>query len=172
MLPLGKFIRKVAIVALFSVRDGPLEHPAMTDWQPYREPLRATLTRTLSIALVAGGVAALLSGGGIKRWSLLSLVMLWPAFGGHWIDLLFLNGIRPHLPSTPVVQRLARLAVWFAGGILLAAGARLTAGVLLARTRLSWLTWATAGALFIGVELVAHAALHLRSRPSFYDGRA
>lgn len=143
----------------------------MTDWQPYHEPFRATLTRTLSIALIGGGIFALLSGG-IKRWPVLSLLMLWPAFGGHWIDLLFLNGIRPHLPSTPVVQRLARLAVWFAGGILLAAGARLTAELLMARSRLSSLTWATAGALFVGVELVAHAALHLRSRPSFYDGRA
>ena len=143
----------------------------MTDWQPYREPLRATLTRTVGIAIVAGGVAALLTGR-IRRWPELSLVMLWPSFGGHWIDLLFLNGIRPHLPSTPVVQRLARIAVWFAGGVVLAVGARLTAKLLLEWFRLSWLTWATAGALFIGVELVAHAALHLRSRPNFYDGRA
>ena len=143
----------------------------MSDWQPYREPFRATLTRTIGIAIVAGGIAAMLSGG-IKRWPVLSLVMLWPSFGGHWIDLFFLNGIRPHLPTTPVVQRIARLAVWFAGGILLAAGARFTTRLLLERPRLGWLTWAIAGALFVGVELVAHAALHLRSRPSFYDGRA
>jgi hypothetical protein len=56
----------------------------MSDWQAYKEPIRVALTRTLSIALVAGALSALL----------------------------------------------------------------------------------------IGVELVAHAALHLRNRPSFYDGRA
>jgi len=39
----------------------------MADWQPYREPFRVTLTRTLSIALVAGAAVAL-PAGGIQRW--------------------------------------------------------------------------------------------------------
>jgi hypothetical protein len=143
----------------------------VADFQPYREPLRVTLARTLSIAVVAGAVVSLFDGG-IKAWPALSVLMLWPSFGGHWIDLLFLNGIRPHLPRSGVVQRVARVAVWFVGGIVLAAGVRLTARMLLARPSPAWLTPVIAGTLFVAIELVAHAALQLRGRPSFYNGRA
>ena len=135
----------------------------------YREPLRVTLIRTFSIAIVAGGLVAL-STGRLRRWPELSLLMLWPSLGGHWIDLFFLNGLQPHLPTGATIQRLARIAVWFVGGVVLAVGVRLTAQILLERWRLAWLTWASAGAVFVAIELVAHAALHLRGRPSFYNG--
>lgn len=133
------------------------------------EPLRVTLTRTLSIALVAGVIVAL-STGRLHRWPAFSLLMVWPALGGHWVDLFFLNGIRPHLPENRFVQRLSRLALWFGGGIVLAAGVQLTVGMLFARSRLASLTWATAGLGFVAIELVAHAVLHLRGRSSFYNG--
>jgi len=96
--------------------------------------------------------------------------MLWPAFGGHWVELFFLNGLRPHLPQSGSFQRFARIAVWFAGGVLLAAGARVSAEMLHVHARLVWLTWVTAGSLFVAIELAGHAALHLRGRPSFYNG--
>jgi fatty acid desaturase len=96
--------------------------------------------------------------------------MLWPSFGGHWIDLLYLNALRPRLPASRTLQCIARLAVWFGGGILLAGGVQLTLRFLVGRAPLVWLTWAIAGALFVAIELVAHAALHLRGRPSFYNG--
>src|SRR5262249_3418645 len=139
----------------------------MADWQPYREPLRVTLIRTLSIALVAGAAVALTTDG-VRLWPAMSLLMLWPSFGGHWIDLLFLNGLRPHLPANRLIQLLSRIVVWFVGGVALAAGVQLTARWLFDRPTLFWLTWASAGAAFVGIELVAHAALHLRGRPSFY----
>src|SRR5690349_9830362 len=144
---------------------------ATTDWRPYTEPLRVTLTRTLGIAAVAGAVAAPWSGG-VRQWPMLALLLLWPAFGGHWIDLFFLNAIRPRLPRVGIAQRLARIAVWFVGGVLLAVGVQLTARMLLGRPALTWLTPVTAGTLFVAIELAAHAALQLRGRPSFYNGQA
>lgn len=141
----------------------------MIDWQPHREPLRVTLTRTFTIALFAGAVVSL-SLGGLRRWPVFSLLMLWPSFGGHWIDLLFLNVLRPRLPHSRLVQSIARFAVWFLGGIVLAVGVRLTAAVVLSRAPLLGLTWAVAGMGFIAVELIAHAALHARGRPSFFNG--
>ena len=142
----------------------------MTDWQTFREPLPATLARTFGIAIVAGAIAAALSGR-FRYWPIFSLVMLWPSFGGHWLEVFFLNGIRPRLSAVPAVQRGARLLAWFIGGIVLVFGARLTATLLLARPSIEWLTWATAGAAFVAVELIAHAALQLRGRSSFYNGR-
>jgi hypothetical protein len=123
----------------------------------------------MSIAAIAGGLVAL-SGPGLRWWPSLSVIMLWPALGGHWVELLFLNGLRPRLPANRLLHGLVRLAVWFAGGILLAMGVALTARFVLPTARLDWLTWATAGAAFVAIELVAHAGLHARGRPSFYNG--
>ena len=141
----------------------------MTEAPTSREPLRLTLLRTVSIALFAGAVAALWTGR-IARWPVLTLLLLWPALGGHWVDLLFLNGVRSRLPRNPVVRRVARLVVWFIGGMLLAVGVRVTAWMLLDRPRMALLPWVTAGAAFIAIELVAHAVLQARGRPSFYNG--
>jgi hypothetical protein len=141
----------------------------MPHWQPHREPLRDTIARTVGIAIVAGGIVAL-SAGALRRWPVISLLLLWPAFGGHWVDLLFLNWARPRLSENRAVQWLARLALWFVGGVVLAVGVQLTARALLHGAALTWLTWGTAGAVFIGTELVAHAALQLRGRPNFYNG--
>jgi hypothetical protein len=141
---------------------------AMSDWQPHREALRTTLTRTVDLAIVAGALVAPWAGG-FARWPVVSLLLLWPAFGGHWVDLFFLNWVRPRLPRARGVQAATRIVVWFAGGIMLAVGVQLTARLLLGR-QLGWLTWSVAGALFIASELLAHAALQLRGKPSFYNG--
>ena len=139
-------------------------------WVPFREPMRTTLTRTLAIAIVGGTVLTLVSGVP-RRWPVFTLLMLWPAFGGHWIELWFLNWLRPRLPETPGVQFLSRIAVWFAGGLLLGLGVALTARVLMPSRPVHWPAWWTSGVLFIAIELVAHMGLRLRGRPSFYDGR-
>lgn len=69
-----------------------------------------------------------------------------------------------------MIHRIVRIAVWFAGGVVLAVGVQLTAHVLFERPRLLWLTWTLAGAVFVATELIAHAGLDLRGRSSFYNG--
>jgi|SRR4051812_12609822 hypothetical protein len=141
----------------------------MSQWQPFREPLRRTLTRTLGIAAVAGGILAL-ARGGLAHWPAATVVMLWPSLGGHWVELWFLNWLRPRLSRGRAAQVAARLAVWFVGGVALGVGMWLTAAALpgLRPPRPSvW--WAGLG--FVGVELVAQTGLQLRGRPSFFNGR-
>jgi hypothetical protein len=147
----------------------PLDHPLMTEWRRFDEPFWATLTRTVAIALVAGGLFAY-RWGGLAQWPAASAIMLWPSFGGHWIELWFLNWLRPRLPGRRAQQVAARIAVWFVGGVGLLTGLRLTAASLpwLRVPRVSW--WA-AGLGFVGIELVAHIALQIRKRPSFFNGR-
>jgi hypothetical protein len=145
-------------------------------WQPFREPLRTTMLRTVMIAIIAGVLFARLSGRP-GRWPLTVLLMLWPSFGGHWVDLWFLNWLRPRLPISdflPIArgwQIAARLGVWFAGGVGLALGVRLTAMALPGFPPGHWPAWWLGGPAFIGIELLAHLALQLRGRPSFYNGR-
>jgi hypothetical protein len=126
--------------------------------------------RTVTIALVAGAVLARWSGG-LSRWPLFTLLVLWPSFGGHWVELWFLNWLRPRLFVERAAQVVARLAVWFVGGTVLALGMGLTALALAGFHSSQWPPWWTGGLAFIGVELVAQLVLQLRGRPSFYNGR-
>lgn len=144
-----------------------LDTPA--PWQPYREPLRSTLVRTGLIAVVVGGVLAV-RWGGISRWPVATLLALWPAFGGHWVELWFLNWLRPRIPASRGVQILTRLAVWFVGGIVLAFGMQVTAMAFGMRP-MRWSNWWIAGVAFVGIELVVHMVLQMRGRSGFYSGR-
>ena len=138
--------------------------------QPYREPLRTTLLRTVTIALVVGAVVANWRGG-LAAWPRATLLMLWPAFGGHWVELWFLNWLRPRLSHSRAVQVVARLLVWFVGGVILAMGMHLTAMSLGGFRSDRWPAWWVGGLAFIGIELVTHLVLQLRGLPSFYNGR-
>ena len=77
----------------------------------------------------------------------------------------------PHLPTAPAIQIAARIATWFAGGIILAICMRLTSAMLPGSTAVRVPAWWICGLAFIGVEMIAHLALQLRGRPSFYNAR-
>lgn len=118
--------------------------------------------------MVVGGVVAATSRGRV-HWMLASVLALWFSLGGHWVELWFLNWLRPRIPDEWGWRAAVRLAVWFAGGTILTIGMRATA---LALTGTAfWPLWWSGGILFIGVELVVHLVLQLRGRPSFYNGR-
>lgn len=97
--------------------------------------------------------------------------MLWPAVGGHYIELWFLNWLRPMLPLSRVWHIIARVAVWFIGGIALALGMRFTAIALNAPVRTLTVAWWLPGAVFVAIEIVVHLALQAGGRPSFINGR-
>lgn len=138
-------------------------------WQPYREPLAVTLRRAGAIAVV-GGAALAASIGGLRRWPLDSALVLWVALGGHWIELCFLNGLRPRIAAARHVQIAVRMAVWFAGGVVLGVAMALTAR-LVGYAPPRWPAWWVPGAGFIAIELVVHLGLQLLGRPNFFDGR-
>ena len=131
----------------------------------FEEPLRTTLRRTILIAVVAGLVFSLATHGGLARWPVAAVVMMWPSFGGHWVDLWYLNWLRARLPAgTHVV---ARLSVWFVAGCVFGTAMAITASALSYRP-VRFPAWWLAGFGFIVVELIAHLALRARGRPSFY----
>lgn len=134
----------------------------------FREPLRRTLTRTVIIAVLVG-LTVSLSFGGISRWPFAALIMLWPALGGHFIELIFLNFLRARLPCNRAIQIAARLILWFIGGIALTYAMHFTAAALTTAHPMRWPWWA-GGFGFIAIELIAHLALQLRKCPSFYNG--
>jgi hypothetical protein len=143
-----------------------------SQWQPHREPLRTTLLRTFAIAVLLGLVLARFWGSGrLARWPLATLLILWFSFGGHWIELWFLNWLRPRLPIARSGQAVARVAVWFVGGCALALGMDLSAMALAHIRPAQWPAWWLGGLAFIALELMVHVVLQLRGQPSFYNGR-
>jgi hypothetical protein len=136
-------------------------------WRRYEESLVTTIARTVAIAVVIGSVLASRLGWG--RWPFATLLALWPSFGGHWVEIVFLNYLRPRLPVARAVQVMVRHGVWFVGGSGLGLGMWLTATAC-EFPHQSWPPWWVAGLGFIGIELFAHLVLLLRGRPSFYDG--
>ena len=137
-------------------------------WQAAQEPLLHALRRNLVIAIVAGVLFSLVGRG---RFSALPgiILALWPSLGGHFVEVAFLDGVRPRIPPLRLVQTSARLAWWLAGGAILGAALTATAHALPIAAP-PWRWWWMGGPIFVGVELVVHAMLAGRGRPSFYRG--
>lgn len=136
---------------------------------PFSEPWRRTALRTGSIALGIG------LGVGLYRHRLavvplVTLVALWFTLGGHFVELLFRNGIDPRLGEPAQRRALVRLAYWFVAGSVLYAGALATRGILTGQGAVLW-PWWTGGVVFVALELLIHLWMRLRRQPSFYDGR-
>jgi hypothetical protein len=93
------------------------------------EPFRRTLARNAIISVVVATVFALVQR---RLWLIgpVALLALWFSLGGHYVEVIFLNGVRPRIPAVPTIQSLVRILIWICGGILLYWGMALTARVL------------------------------------------
>jgi len=131
--------------------------------------MRVTLMRTITIAVIVSGLLVYINRTGLARWPLLALLVLWPSLGGHFVEVWFLNWLRPRLPGARIIRIHARLLTWFIAGIALQFAMCMTARLLTADPRCP--AWYLGGPAFIGIELIAHAVLNLSGRPSFYSGR-
>ncbi len=138
-------------------------------WQPIREPFRATATRTVGIALVVGGVVAWRLGR-FDAWPVAAGLVLWFSLGGHWVELWFLNWLRPRLARARLLQAAARMAVWFLGGVGLGFGVVLTMRLSRMTGGIARPSWWVAGVAFVALELVVHLVLLVRRRANFYSG--
>jgi hypothetical protein len=137
---------------------------------PRRESLARVLLRNVVIALLVGAVAA-----AVRRDPTLvarvGALALWFSLGGHFVERLFLDEVRPRVSSVESLQRVTRFATWFVGGAVLYSLMTLSAEFVAPRA-LSWRWWWLGGFAFIAVELFVHALLALRRRPNFYRGDA
>ena len=112
----------------------------------------------------------------LRWWFALVAAVAWISFGGHWVELIYLNGLRPRIATrSDGVLALVRVCAWLAGGAILCIGAVTTFSLLIGGV----LPQATSivraalfgGPLFVAIELIAHTALGLRGRDSFWNGR-
>jgi hypothetical protein len=137
-------------------------------WTRFEEPLRRTLARNVAIAAVVGAVLAFR----VRHLGLFlpfTALALWFSLGGHYVEVAFLNGIRPRISPARERQMAARVGVWFAGGAILYVLMAGSAHLLPLRPP-HFTGWWFGGLLLIGVELLVHAGLALRGQPNFYQG--
>jgi hypothetical protein len=137
--------------------------------KPYREPLSSVVLRTFTIAIAIGGVTALLSGRWL-RWPMVTALALWPSFGGHWVEVLFLNGLRPRISPLRGIQAVARLLFWFIAGMGFVVAMRATALLMTGATHAIPLPLELGGLAFVALELVVHLVLAAQRQPNFYNG--
>ena len=131
---------------------------------PFHEPLRTTLLRTVLIALVVGVVV-----GRAASWLPWTAFALWLTFGGHWVEVFFLNWLRPRLPAERWAQIGGRLLIWIVGGTVLMVGARATA-LALGIPAMRVPPWSLGGPILVGLELFVHGLAQLRRQPNLYNG--
>ena len=138
-----------------------------TEFVPFREPLQSTLLRTISIAMLPALVICFVTHS-ISGFAPVFFGAMWFSFGGHWAEVIWLNGIRFRIPNSPVVQKLGRIAFWFIAGIVLSVPMQLT--IRLFDPKFIPPSLLICGAAFALIELAVHFFLmHLRGRASFYD---
>ena len=140
-----------------------------TSWPRSEEPFRRALARNVALAAVVGAVLAL-QRHDLKLLLPLVALALWFSLGGHYIELAFLNGLRARIPQGRVTQAVARMLVWFGGGVLLYLSMAATARALTIEAPPLRLWW-YGGSLLIGVEFAVHAVMAIRGLPNFYNGR-
>ena len=107
-------------------------------------------------------------------WLVLVLAVAWISFGGHWVEIAYLNVIRPRIARLPDAALMAvRIAVWLVGGTLLFVGAAVTRSMLtvgqLPDGGLLRDVLLLGGPIFVGVELVVHSVAYLLAQPSFWN---
>lgn len=124
--------------------------------------------RNVTIAAVAGAGLAI-HDRELSLWPSCSVLALWFSLGGHYVEVLFSNRIRPRFRTVRRTLMISRLLVWFAGGALLYVGMAITARALPLAPP-GFRLWWFGGLLLVGIELVVHAVLALRGRPNFYRG--
>lgn len=90
-------------------------------------------------------------------------------FGGHWLEVFFINQIKFVLPKNIFILYFIRIFYWFLSAIPLFALASLVDNLLSNKTRHLG-NWWTFGLIYIGIQLVMHAIMHVRLKKSFYNG--
>ena len=139
------------------------------------EPIIQTLIRTVLtstiIAVIINWLNIFPSG---EKNKLILFEMIWLVafcivFGGHWLELVFINHIKFSLPKNILLLYFIRIGYWFLCSIPLFFMADLAASSFTNKTVHLGQWWAF-GFFYIGIQLLMHAIMHIRFKKSFYNG--
>ena len=147
-----------------------MKSPEKNKEQPLKTIIRTVITTTVITAILM--FAHIFPGvviGKIFVVSTLWLMIFCIVYGGHWLELVFINKVKFMLPLNKGLFYFTRIAFWFLSSIPLFFLAKFV-GNSLTYYVFHLGTWWAFGFFYIGIELFMHAAMHLRLKKSFYNG--
>lgn len=139
--------------------------------EPFIQTVRRTIITTTIIAIILFW-AGIFPAGEINKLPVFCII--WSAafcivFGGHWLELLFINHIKFILPKKILYLYIIRIVFWFLCSIPLFAVANLVSNLLSHKTAHLAHWWAF-GLLYICIQLLMYSIMHMRFKKSFYNG--
>jgi hypothetical protein len=139
--------------------------------EPFIQTVRRTIITTTIIAIILY-LAGIFPASEINKltvfciiWSIAFCIV----FGGHWLELLFINHIKFILPKNILSLYFIRIVFWFLCSVPLFILANLVSNLLSHKTAHLGHWW-TFGLLYICIQLLMYAIMHMRSKKSFYNG--
>lgn len=155
--------------------------PDPARFKPFHESLAVTLRRTITIAIIVASVITLIRPHHLptlfarwREWFSLAVFVGWISVGGHWVELIFLNGLRPRIAHWSDLSLAAvRIGAWFIGGTILFIAAAISRS-LIATGQLPDQTQVThalvyGGLAFVGIELCVHLVMLVMRKPCFWN---
>jgi hypothetical protein len=144
----------------------------MENPEKYTEPFIQTVIRTVLTTTIIAVILYLVhlfpSGNSSKltQFEMIWSVVFCVVFGGHWLELVFINYLKFALPKNILLLYLIRIAYWFLCAIPL---------FFIIYNSFPHKTghlghWWIFGFFYIGIELLMHGMMQLRSKKSFYNG--
>ena len=138
---------------------------------PFIQTVIRTIITTTIIAVILYFSRVFPSGGQSKQ---VVFAMIWSAvfcivFGGHWLELLYINYLKFALPKNIWLLYFTRIVYWFLCAIPLLFVAELVVN-LVSDQKIHLGQWWKFGFFYIGIELFMHAIMQTRFKKSFYNG--
>jgi len=132
--------------------------------------IRTIITATI-IAVILNWLHVFPSGekGKLVLFEMIWLVVFCIVFGGHWLELVFINRIKFTLPKNILSLYFIRIVYWFLCAVPLFFTANLIAHLFSHKT-VQMGRWWIFGFFYIGIQLLMHAIMQLRLKKSFYNG--
>jgi hypothetical protein len=147
-----------------------MENPEKNTESLIQTIIRTILTTTI-IAVIINWLHIFPSG---EKSKLTLFEMIWSVvfcivFGGHWLELMFINYIKFAIPKNILLLYFIRIAYWFLCSIPLFFMANLINNLFSRKTGHLGHWW-TFGFFYIGIQLLMHAIMQIRFKKSFYNG--
>jgi len=139
--------------------------------EPFLQTVIRTILTTTIIAVIIILVHVIPPGDKSKItlfemiWSMVFCIV----FGGHWLELLFIDHLKFALPKNILLWYGIRIGYWFLCAIPLFFLMNLVKN-LFGYQAVHLGRWQVFGVLYIGIQLVMHAIMQARFKKSFYNG--
>ena len=139
--------------------------------ESFLQTVKRTIITTTIIALVLYLINIFPSGESskLKVFGIIWLVIFSIVFGGHLLELVFINHIKFSLPRNILLLYFIRIGYWFLSSIPLFILANFVSN-LFSHKRGHLGNWWTFGFIYIGIQLLMYGIMHIRLKKSFYNG--